>query len=96
LVFGQPLTVGKALVFIDEIQEAPHLLKLLRFFYEEKPGLHVIAAGSLFEVRLKQEALPFPVGRVEYAFMGPADFWEFLGAIGEEGRQRFRREFMTD
>lgn len=84
LVFGQSLTVGKTLIFIDEIQEAPHLLKLLRFFYEDRPELHVIAAGSLFEVRLKAEALPFPVGRVEYAFLGPVDFFEFLGATGEE------------
>lgn len=84
LVFGQPVADGKTLVFIDEIQEAPHLVKLLRFFYEDRPGLHVIAAGSLFEVRLKEEVISFPVGRVEYAFLGPADFFEFLGALGEE------------
>lgn len=84
LAFGQPLADGKTLLFIDEIQEAPHLVKLLRFFYEDRPGLHVVAAGSLFEVKLKEEALSFPVGRVEYAFLGPADFFEFLGAVGEK------------
>lgn len=80
LSFGQPLTSGKTLLFLDEIQEAPHLLKLLRFFFEERPELHLIAAGSLFEVRLKEEALPFPVGRVEFAYLYPLDFFEFLQA----------------
>ncbi len=84
LTFNQPLYPGKTLLFLDEIQEAPHLVSLLRFFYEERPGLHVIAAGSLLEVRLKDEVLATPVGRVEYAYLYPLDFFEFLAAIGEK------------
>lgn len=84
LAFGQPVVPGKILLFFDEIQESPHMLSMLRFLYEERSNLHVIAAGSLLEVRLKEEALPFPVGRVEYAWLHPLDFFEFLGALGEE------------
>jgi len=54
IVFNQKIIAGKTLVFIDEIQNAPNLIALLRFFYEERPDLHVIAAGSLLEVKIKK------------------------------------------
>ena len=83
VVLGKALTPGKTLVFLDEIQHAPGLIELLRFFYEERPTLHVVAAGSLLEVMLLREGLEMPVGRVEYARMYPMTFFEFLGAMGK-------------
>lgn len=83
LKFQKNLKDGETLLFIDEIQNSPSLIKLLRFFYENRPGLHVISAGSLLEVKLKKEGFAFPVGRVEYAYLHPLDFFEFLEAKGE-------------
>ncbi len=71
------------LLFIDEIQESPRAVQRLRFFYEQIPGLRVIAAGSLLEAMLTAEQISFPVGRVEYTFMRPLTFREFLVAMGE-------------
>lgn len=68
------------LLFIDEIQESPKAIKLLRYFYEEVPELHVIAAGSLLEFALK-EVEHFPVGRIEYLYLYPFNFLEFLNAL---------------
>lgn len=79
---GLPRTEGKTLLFIDEIQNAPEALKMLRYFYEDLPDLHVIAAGSLLEIALFQKAIGMPVGRVEYVHLHPLTFAEFVEAIG--------------
>lgn len=71
------------LLFLDEIQAQPSALKALRYFYEDKPGLKVIAAGSLLEVVIKKSDYSMPVGRVEYYYLGPMTFTEFLLAKGE-------------
>lgn len=68
------------LLFIDEIQESPKAIKLLRYFYEEMPELHVIAAGSLLEFALK-DVEAFPVGRIAYMYLYPLNFAEFLLAL---------------
>ena len=68
------------LLFLDEIQESPKAIQLLRYFYEEKPELYVIAAGSLLEFALGKVP-SFPVGRIEYLYMHPLNFEEYLGAI---------------
>jgi predicted AAA+ superfamily ATPase len=74
---------GKTLLFFDEIQACPRAISALRFFYEDYPELHVIAAGSLLEFAL--ETLPsFGVGRVNFMFMYPFSFSEFMLACGEE------------
>ncbi len=83
VVFGKKIIPGKTLVFIDEIQNTPNLIALLRFFYEERPAVHVIVAGSLLEVNIQKGGLSLPVGRVEYAYVYPMTFFEFLGALGE-------------
>ncbi len=80
------------LIFIDEIQNSPHAVKSLRYFYEEAPDLHVIAAGSLLETLFENE-ISFPVGRVEYLAVHPCSFSEFLVAMGEEKSADLLRQF---
>ncbi|MGE3609137.1 MAG: ATP-binding protein [Bacteriovoracaceae bacterium] len=81
---SQKKITDKTLIFFDEIQEQPILLKFLRYFYEEKSDVAVIAAGSLLEVTLKSENFSFPVGRVEFYNLGPMTFKEFLWATNQE------------
>ena len=71
------------LLFIDEIQESPKAIRLLRFFYEDYPDLHVICAGSLLEHVLK-DISSFPVGRIQQLVLHPFDFEEFLEARGND------------
>ena len=76
-----PIIPNKTLLFIDEIQECIPAISALRYFYEDKPELHVIAAGSLFEFAL--EKLPsFGVGRIRSLFMYPFSYDEFIRAMG--------------
>jgi hypothetical protein len=75
---------GKTLLFIDEIQNSPTAMKMLRYFYEELKDLHVIAAGSLLEFMMEKSQISFPVGRVQFAYMYPLTFEEFLEASSEE------------
>lgn len=70
------------LLFIDEIQEVPKALTLLRYFHEEFPEIAVIAAGSMLE-SLFDKNLSYPVGRVDYLVIRPVSFPEFLEAMGE-------------
>lgn len=73
----------RTLLFIDEIQNEPKAVGLLRYFYEEMPWLHIIAAGSRLQTLIKQR-ISFPVGRVEYLSLRPCSFLEFLNATGNE------------
>lgn len=73
-----------SVIFLDEIQEQPKLLKFLRYFYEERPDIAVISAGSLLEIILNDENFSFPVGRVEFFYLGPMTYIEFLYATGNE------------
>jgi uncharacterized protein len=75
--------IGETLLFMDEIQEMPEAINLLRYLYELYPALHVIAAGSLLENVLNEQT-KYPVGRVHFKLLHPLSFTEFLGAIGEE------------
>lgn len=78
---GQPIIPGTTLLFFDEIQSCPAALRSLRFFFEELPALHVIAAGSLLEFALEDIA-SFGVGRITSLFLAPLCFGEFLEAAG--------------
>ena len=73
----------RTLIFIDEIQNEPKAVQTLRYFYEKRPDIFVIAAGSLLE-SLMGRHISFPVGRVEYMALHPCTFVEFLRAIGQE------------
>ncbi len=72
----------KTLLFFDEIQQAPLMIQALRYFYEKKPEIPIIAAGSLLEFALENKSFSMPVGRIEYYHLGPMSFFEFLNAIG--------------
>lgn len=73
-------SIGETLLFLDEIQESPRAIQMLRYFYEEFPDLNVIAAGSLLEFAMKK-VRSYPVGRVEYLYLHPLNFMEYLEAI---------------
>lgn len=85
LFFLKNKTLAKkssTLIFIDEIQEVPKALNILRYFYELAPEISVIAAGSMLET-LFDKNISFPTGRVEYKVIRPVSFPEFLSAIDE-------------
>jgi uncharacterized protein len=73
----------KTLLFIDEIQEVPEALNLLRYFYEDTPEIFVIAAGSLLEFVFRKD-INIPVGRVENLVLNPFSFEEFLMALNDK------------
>lgn len=85
---GQTYKPAKALLFIDEIQNSPKTIALLRYLYEEHPEMCVIAAGSLLENVVDVNA-SFPVGRVDYMAMRPCSFREFVVATGAENMLYF-------
>ncbi len=74
---------GRTLLFIDEIQNSPNAVMQIRYFYEEMPELFVIGAGSLLEIMMDMHKISFPVGRVEYRYLYPMTFEEFLIAMEE-------------
>jgi hypothetical protein len=80
LLVKTPIIPGETLLFFDEVQEAPRAILALRYFYEEMPNLHVIAAGSLLEFAIAKVGVP--VGRISMLYMYPFSFLEYLVAIG--------------
>ena len=78
---GRNIRSPHSLLFLDEIQATPHALQALRYFYEDLPELPVIAAGSLLEFVLSKHHFSMPVGRIEYLYLGPMTFEEYLGEI---------------
>lgn len=72
--------VESTLIFLDEIQESPNAVAQLRFFAEDRPDLCVIAAGSLLDAVLDRFDVSMPVGRVEYRYLHPVSFVEYLRA----------------
>ncbi len=74
---------NNTILFIDEIQESPAAIRLLRYFYEDYPQLYVVAAGSLLEFAIKK-VQSFPVGRIEYMYLHPLNFTEYLQARGHD------------
>ena len=80
--YSTPIIPGQTLLFFDEIQSCPSALSALRFFYEKVPELHVISAGSLLEFALSEIA-SYGVGRLNYLYMFPLTFDEFLIALDQ-------------
>lgn len=84
VIFNSDITAGKTLLFIDEIQTYPKAIQTLRYFYEQIPDLHIIAAGSLLDFTLNDIQYSMPVGRVEFLYMYPLCFKEFLYAVSQK------------
>jgi len=82
-VLNQSIDPKNAILFLDEIQAVPELLAKLRWFYEDMPMLPVITAGSLLEFVLENHTFSMPVGRIQYFFIEPLGFEEFLLAKNE-------------
>ena len=81
---GKAIIPGKSLLILDEIQECPRALTGLKYFCENMPELHVIAAGSLLGVSIGKKGISFPVGKVNRLRMYPMSFDEFVRADGGE------------
>jgi len=80
------------LIIFDEIQEANRGLTSLKYFSENAPEYHLIAAGSLLGITLHKH-ISFPVGKVDFLDLYPLNFCEFLCAIGQES---FAKLLKTD
>ncbi len=87
----KPIKEGKTLLFLDEIQLCPEALISLRYFKEKMPKLHVIAAGSLLEFLLNEENYSFPVGRVEFLYLRPLSFVEYLHSVSPFMAERLEK-----
>ena len=84
IVYGRKIVSGTTLVIFDEIQDCPRAISALKYFAENMPELHIIAAGSLLGVALREEGISFPVGKVDRIEMYPMSFEEFVIADGGE------------
>ena len=89
--YNIPITDGETLLFFDEIQACVPAMSSLRFFFEKRPGLHLVAAGSLLEFALSE--LPsFGLGRIDSLYMYPLSFDEFLLANNEKKLYRLKQD----
>lgn len=86
---GKKIVPGETLLFLDEVQISENALKTLRYFKEDLPELHVVAAGSLIEFAL--ENIGLPVGRVQFMYLHPLSFGEFLIALGRDDLRQYVR-----
>lgn len=97
LFFGEKIIPGKTLIFFDEIQANERALTSLKYFYENAPEYHIIAAGSLLGIAINRKEYSFPVGKVQMMNMYPLSFKEFLIAIGRENLiEEIKRHFDSD
>lgn len=83
LEHGHKIDADNTLIIFDEIQAMPQAITSLKYFYEEMPQYHIIAAGSLLGVTL-HSGISYPVGKVDSMELYPLNFMEFLYALGEE------------
>ena len=81
---GQSIFPGDTLIIFDEIQSCERALTSLKYFCENAPEYHIIAAGSLLSVAKNREEYSFPVGKVDMLTLYPLDFEEFLLALGND------------
>lgn len=97
LFFGEKIIPGKTLIFFDEIQANERALTSLKYFYEDAPEYHIIAAGSLLGIAINRKEYSFPVGKVQMMNMYPLSFKEFLTAIGRENLiEKIKEHFNSD
>ncbi len=80
---GLTITANNTLIILDEIQEVPKAITALKYFYEDAPQYHIIAAGSLLGLALHSN-ISFPVGKVEFLDLYPLNISEFLEAMDQD------------
>lgn len=81
---GKKIIPEQTLIFFDEIQASPKAITSLKYFCENAPEYHIIAAGSLLGVSVNRESVSFPVGKIDSLMMHPLNFKEFLWATGND------------
>ncbi|MCH2204854.1 MAG: AAA family ATPase [Lentisphaerales bacterium] len=91
--FDTEIKDGDTLIFLDEVQAAPEVFARLRYFYENRPGLHIIATGSLLEFLLANHSFSMPVVRIEYMYLLPFNFREFLMAANQQRLLNFMLKY---
>ena len=89
---GETIFEGDSLIVFDEIQACERALTSLKYFAEEAPTYHLIAAGSLLGVAINRENYSYPVGKVELVTLYPLDFEEFLWALNQHDAALMIRE----
>jgi len=90
--YSQRIIPGKTLVILDEIQACERALTSLKYFCEQAPEYHIVAAGSLLGVAINRQKYSFPVGKVNEMTLYPMDFEEFLWALGRKNIADLIRE----
>ncbi|MBQ9811737.1 MAG: ATP-binding protein [Thermoguttaceae bacterium] len=83
-ISGQKIAKESTLVVFDEIQLCERALTSLKYFCEQAPEYHVVAAGSLLGVAVNRKKNAFPVGKIDRYTMFSMDMEEFLRACGED------------
>ena len=89
LLLGVQIKEDDTLLFLDEIQECPQAIMSLRYFKEKMPKLPIIAAGSLLEFVMRSPDFKMPVGRVQFLYLEPMSFSEYLDAAGNQNLRKF-------
>jgi len=89
---GVRIVPGETLVVFDEVQRCPEAIASLKYFCEQAPDYHVVAAGSLLGITVRQRNALFPVGKVDMLMMRPLDFEEYLWALGRDNLAALVRE----
>ncbi len=93
---NETLVPEHIILFLDEVQNAPEVLQTLRYFYEQMPNLPVIAAGSLLDFTLKDIQFSMPVGRLEYLYVMPLGYEDFLAATQQTQLLVYLKNYTLD
>ena len=96
ILYSTDIIHGETLIFLDEIQACPEAIVTLRYFFEKQPDLHVIAAGSLLDFALTEMSYSMPVGRIEFCYMYPLSFKEFILALSEDRILNYLENYSLD
>ena len=96
-IAGQTIVKEKTLIVFDEVQLCEKALTSLKYFCEDTPDYHIIAAGSLLGVAVNRAKFSFPVGKVDMKTLYPMDMEEFMLALGENDLvEQIKKCFQTD
>jgi len=96
VITGQSILKEDTLIIFDEIQACERALTSLKYFCENAPEYHIIAAGSLLGISINRDRYSFPVGKVDMKTLYPLDFEEFLNALFKEDLVSMIREHFND